>query len=258
MIMKEEDKATLVTQLPNFGEQELQTPDETYVPEGFETVEDYLQDMRETHALDLQADDDNRKAAVEDKKFTAGRQWDPFVEQQRKGLPCLTINTIPQFTAQLVGDWRTNRIAVKVIPSENGDKNTADIRSDLVRAIETSSRATRVYDNAFESMIQCGDGAFRVGVEYSNEDVFDQDIILKPIDDALSVVWDRMSIDPTGRDANHCFVDDVVPTKEYKATWKDADSSTLTDSERRALSSSGYRALEDDRTSSPSHHVRRR
>jgi hypothetical protein len=240
MIMKEEDKATLVTQLPNFGEQELQTPDETYVPEGFETVEDYLQDMRETHALDLQADDDNRKAAVEDKKFTAGRQWDPFVEQQRKGLPCLTINTIPQFTAQLVGDWRTNRIAVKVIPSENGDKNTADIRSDLVRAIETSSRATRVYDNAFESMIQCGDGAFRVGVEYSNEDVFDQDIILKPIDDALSVVWDRMSIDPTGRDANHCFVDDVVPTKEYKATWKDADSSTLTDSERRALSSSGW------------------
>jgi hypothetical protein len=41
---------------------------------------------------------------------------------ERAGLPCLTINTIPQFTAQLVGDWRENVTAVKVLPAENGDK----------------------------------------------------------------------------------------------------------------------------------------
>jgi hypothetical protein len=77
-----------------------------------------------------------------------------------------------------------------------------------------------VLDNAFESMIQCGDGAFRVAVQYASEgDVFDQEIVFAPIDDCLSVVWDRLSIDPTGRDANRCFVDDRIPTKEFKKTW---------------------------------------
>jgi hypothetical protein len=224
----------------NFGEQEIAEPTSSYVPEGFDTVEDYLQDLRETYESDMQFDTDNRNAALEDKRFVSGEQWDPHVLAQRAGLPCLVINTIPQFTAQLVGDWRENKNSVKVLPAENGDKDIADVRSDLIRAIETSCRADRVYNNAFESMIQCGDGAFRVSVKYANENVFDQDIILEPIDDALSVVWDRMSIDPTGRDAKHCFVDDTIPTKEFKARWKDVDPSTLREQERRSLSTGGW------------------
>lgn len=223
-----------------FSQEEIKEPKKNYVPEGFESVEEYLQDLRETYALDLEADDDNRKAALEDKKFAAGEQWDPLVLEQRRGLPCLTINTIPQFTAQLVGDWRQNRVAVKVLPSESGDKAVADVRSDLIRAIETQSRASRVYDNAFESMVQCGDGAFRVGVQYANEDVFDQEIVLQPIDDALSVVWDRLSIDPTGKDATHCFVDDLIPEKEFNRLWPGNDPSTLADTAKNVLQAEGW------------------
>lgn len=223
-----------------FDSEEFVKPKKNYVPEGFETVEEYFDDLRETYTLDLEADADNRKAALEDKKFVAGEQWDPQVLQDRKGLPCLTINTIPQFTAQLVGDWRENRNAVKVLPGESGDKAIADIRSNLIRSIETRCRADRVWDNAFESTVQCGDGAFRVGVQYSNEDVFDQEIVLLPIDDCLSVVWDRLSIDPTGRDANHCFVDDVIPTKEFKREWKESDPSKLSEQEQQELAKSGW------------------
>lgn len=221
-------------------EEEIEPVEESYVPEGFDSEEDYLADMRETYQLDLDADDDNRKAALEDKKFTAGEQWDPQVLEQRKGLPCLTLNTIPQFTAQLVGDWRTNRNAVKVIPAENGDRDVASIRSDLIRAIETESRASRVYDTAFESMVQCGDGALRVDVKYSDDDVFDQKILLNGIDDVLSTVWDRLSIDPTGRDANHCFVDDLIPEKEFKRRWPEADPSTLNEQARTNMRISGW------------------
>lgn len=224
----------------NLSTEEIEAPKKSYVPEGYKTVEDYLQDVRDTYDLDIQADDDNRKAAIEDKKFVAGEQWDPAVLQQRAGLPCLTINTLPQFTAQLVGDWRQNRVAVKVLPSENGDKAVADVRSDLIRSIETNSRAARVYDSAFESMIQCGDGAFRVGVQYANEDVFDQEIVLSPIDDALSVVWDRLSVDPTGRDATHCFVDDLIPLKEFEQLWPEHDPSTLQESTKKLMSNTGW------------------
>lgn len=221
-------------------ERNPETPKATYVPEGFEKVEDYLSDMRETYAADVEADHDNREAALEDKKFVAGEQWDPEVLRERANLPCLTINTIPQFTAQLVGDWRLNKIGIKVLPAENGDKDVADIRADLIRSIETQSRATRVYNNAFESMVQCGDGAFRVGVQYSGEDVFDQEIVLQPIDDALSVVWDRLSVDPTGRDATHCFVDDLIPEKEFKARWPECDPSLLSDTEKHTYIREGW------------------
>lgn len=211
-----------------------------YVPEGFKSKESFLQDMRDEYDLDLEFDRINREQAIEDKKFSAGEQWDPVVLEHRKGLPCLVINSVPQFIAQLVGDWRENKRAVKVLPTEDGDKDIADVRADLVRSIETQSRADRVYDNAFESSVQCGDGAFRVAVEYARDDVFDQDIFVRPIDDALSVVWDRLSVDPTGRDARHCFVDDVIPSKDFKKKWPDSSPDELGKQEYSSLTTQGW------------------
>ena len=198
-----------------------------YVPEGFDSVADFLKDMRDEYNKDYDFDRENRDEALEDKKFTAGQQWDPVVLQDRAGLPCLVINSVPQFIAQLVGDWRENKRGVKVLPMEEGDKDLSDVRADLIRSIETQSRADRVYDMAFESAVQCGDGAFRVAVEYAKDDVFDQDIFIRPIEDALSVVWDRLSVDPTGRDARHCFVDDLIPMKDFERKWPDAKPSEL-------------------------------
>lgn len=211
-----------------------------YIPEGFESVEEFLKDMREEYELDMQADDENRREAIEDKKFTAGEQWDPQVLKQREGLPNLVVNSIPQFTAQLVGDWRQSRNAVKVLPSEDGDTDVAAIRSDLIRSIEYKSRASRVYDSAFESAVQCGDGAFRVCVEYARDDVFDQDIAIATIDDALSVVWDRLSVDPTGRDAKHVFVDDIIPRKEFDRKFPDKKPNELSQKVRSDCLAHGW------------------
>ena len=239
--MNEENKVTLAGDKPDiFGFDDVKDVKKTYVPEGFKSQEAFLEDMREHYRLDLQFDKENRDEAVEDKKFAAGEQWDPLVLQHRAGLPCLVINTVPQFTAQLVGDWRSNRNAVKVVPSEDGDKEVASVRSDLIRSIEQKSRAARAYDNAFESMIQCGDGAFQVAIEYANEDVFDQDIVIKPIDDAQAVVWDRMSIDPTGRDANHVFVDEVYPRKEATKLWPSIPFDDLGERTYASLQTEGW------------------
>lgn len=212
----------------------------SYVPEGFDSVEEFLKDMRDEYRLDLKFEKENREQALEDKKFTAGEHWDPVVLQHRKGLPCLVINSVPQFIAQLVGDWRENKRGIKVLPMEEGDKDLSDIRADLIRSIETQSRADRVYDSAFESAVQCGDGAFRVAVEYAKDDVFDQDIFIRPIEDSLSVVWDRLSVDPTGRDARHCFVDDLIPEKDFKLKWPKASPSELSDREYSLMRTEGW------------------
>lgn len=211
---KEKEEGTLISTLAVEG-----LPESNYVPEGFDSVEDFLTDMREEYKADVEFDRVNREEALDDKRFAAGEQWDPVVLEQRRGLPCLVINNIPQFTAQLVGDWRESRKSIKVVPSNDEDVEIASVRGDLIRGIELQSRADRVYDSAFESLVQCGDGAFRVSVEYARDDVFDQDIFIRPIEDALSVVWDRFSVDPTGRDARRCFVSDKMPKKEYRAKF---------------------------------------
>jgi hypothetical protein len=190
-----------------------------YKPEGFESQEEFIKDMRYQYEADVDFDRLNRQEALSDLKFAAGEQWDPVVLAQRKGLPCLVVNTIPQFTAQLVGDWRESRKAIKVVPSDNSDQDIASIRGDLIRNIEMESRADRSYDQAFESMTTCGDGAFKVTVEYAKDDVFDQDVFIRPIEDPLAVVWDRFSVDPTGRDAQRVFVDDRCPKKEFDRKW---------------------------------------
>jgi hypothetical protein len=193
-----------------------------YVPEGFKSQEAFIRDMRQQYQDDVNFDQINRYEAIDDLRFAAGEQWDTKVLLQRKNLPCLVINTIPQFTAQLVGDWRESRKAIKVVPSNAEDTDVADIREDLVRNIEMQSRADRSYDQAFESMIQCGDGAFKVTVEYARDDVFDQDIFIRPIEDVLATVWDRFSVDPTGRDAQRVFVDDRIPKDEFTRKWPNA------------------------------------
>lgn len=232
-----------VVQLEGFHDKN-KADEEDYTPEGFDSADDYLEDLRETYDLDLYFDDENRREMLEDKKFAAGEQWDPIVLQHRQGLPCLVINTVPQFTAQLVGDWRQNRNGVKVVPSQNGDSNIAQVRGDLIRAIENDSRATRVYDSSFESMVQCGDGAYQISVDYSYDDAFDQQIRIRPIDDVMSVVWDRTSVDPTGRDAMHCFVDEPMPRKEFCKIWPDHDPSTLGQTYYRDLRANGW--VDDD------------
>jgi len=200
-----------------------------YIPEGFESQEEFLEDMREQYHDDLEFDRINRNECLDDKRFAAGEQWDPVVLQQRVGLPCLVINNIPQFTAQLVGDWRDSRKAIKVVPSADEDEDVAQVRGDLIRAIELQSRADRVYDTAFESLVQSGDGDFRVSVEYARDDVFDQDIFIRPIEDCLSVVWDRFSVDPTGRDARRVFIDDRIPKGEFEKKWPGIANTSLSE-----------------------------
>lgn len=230
----------------------------SYVPEGYKAVDEYLADMREEYRLDVEADKENRDAAMDDLKFASGDQWDAQVRAQRQpatgpSLPCLTINTIPQFIGQLIGDRRVNQVSIKVLPKEDGDIDIASIRSDLVRNIEVQSRAERVYTAAFEDMATCGVGNFEICTEYANDDVFDQDIAIKQIVNPLGVVWDRMSVDPTGRDAGHCFVDDRIPKKVFELQYPEHQPSDLGKELRSDLAAEGW---QDDETTRITAHWR--
>lgn len=199
--------------------------DGTYVPEGYKTQQEFLDRALKMYDADMRFDKDNRAWAKEDLQFAAGDQWDPDAKKQRedKFRPCMTINVFPVFIGQVVGDRRMNETAIKVRPWRSGTQEVADLRSGLIKSIEYYSRANRAYDAACEDQTACGIANLRVDMEYAGNDVFDQDIRIRHIPDPLSVVWDFMSVDITGRDAKHCFVDDAIPLEVFKARFKDVD-----------------------------------
>ena len=211
------------TSVSKYEDKKVDDPLDDYVPEGFESQEAFLEHVRKEYKADELFDADNRAAAMEDLKFVAGDQWDDVVAQDRKakGRPCLTINVLPQFIGQVIGDRRLNKTTIKVRPLKDATMKDAEIRSGIIKGIEHASRAERVYDAACEDQVTCGISNFRIDLEYSGNDVFDQDIIIRHIPNPLAVIWDRMSIDPTGRDARHCFVQDSIPRDVYDRRFGD-------------------------------------
>lgn len=197
---------------------------EIATPKGFEDKDEFLQHIRTLYAKDKEADDANRKEAIADARFVAGEQWDDAVKQRRAAAnkPTLTINRLPAYVAQLVGNRRLNDIGIKIIPDLGGTKKVAQIREGLIRSIQKNSRAQYAYDKAFEQQIIGGLGNFQVLLEYAHDDVFEQDIRIVAIPNALSVVWDQASVEPSGADANHVFVTDKVPRKTFKKKYPDA------------------------------------
>lgn len=200
----------------------------TYVPEGWDSAKEFLDHFIEVYEADAQFDSDNRKWALDDLKFVAGEQWDPTTKALREKAmrPCLTINVLPQFIGQVIGDRRMNKVAVRVRPLRSGDEAIANARSGLIKSIEMYSRADRVYDAACEDQTACGISNFRIDLDYAANDVFDQDIFIRHIPNPLAVVWDRMSVDPTGRDATHCFVTDSIPKELFKRKYAGVECPT--------------------------------
>ncbi len=156
---------------------------------------------RERHNID---------EAYEDMGFSEGEaQWDDKIKREREieGRPCLTENRIPQFIRQITGKMRQMRPSIKCVPVDSrGDPKTADVLAGLIRYIENRSRAQIVYGRAADSQVTCGIGAWRVTTEYSDDQTFNQEIRIAPIEDPIMTLFDPDAVLPSKSDAMFCFV----------------------------------------------------
>lgn len=200
-------------------------------PSDFDDAESFLRYMRSLYDKDKEGDERNRQEMILDSKFVAGEQWDAAVKARREAAskPTLTINRLPAYVAQLVGNRRMNDIGIKIIPDTGGTRKVADIREGLIRNIQKLSQAQYAYDKAFEQQVIGGLGNFRVNLDYAHDDVFEQDITVASIPNPLAVVWDRGSVDPTGTDAHHVFITDKMPRREFKKKYPDSNAANWGD-----------------------------
>lgn len=174
-----------------------------------------------------------RKAAREDREFFAGDQWLPADRNNREiqCRPILTINRLPVFARQIIGDARQNKPSIKIYPAEDGDVEIAEIYEGLIRNIEYVSSAPDAYDTAFESAVICGIGAWRVCTDYVSDDAFEQHILIERIREPLSITIDPNSERSDFSDAEWLFYEYDLSKEEFKHKWPDADLSDFATSD---------------------------
>jgi len=195
--------------------------------------DDFLAEVREKFERATESEEDNRKRARENIKFSRMReQWDDRVKKDReaRGLPCLTFDHTNIFVRQVVNTARMNRPAITVVPADSGaDKETAEIMSGLIRNIEVSSDADIAYDTAIENAVAGAFGYFRINLAYTSEDSFDKDITIEAIPDAFTVYGDPDAESVDGSDWNCAFIVKRIPEDDYKRDYKDASKADFAD-----------------------------
>lgn len=166
---------------------------------------------------------DERKVMLDDQKFYAGDQWPEEAKRMRgNNRPMQTINRLPAFVDQVIGDARQNKISIKVYAGEDGDVDIAQIYGGLVRSIESRSNADYAYDTALEHSAAFGFGAWRIKTQYLDDNSFEQEILIERIANPFNVYFDPNSTQPDYADAEYCFVVDNIPKDEFKERWPDA------------------------------------
>ncbi|PHS60767.1 MAG: hypothetical protein COB12_12710 [Flavobacterium sp.] len=166
-----------------------------------------------------------RSLAIEDLRFaqTEDGQWEDDAKDKRRGRPRYTINRVAGAVDQLIGDQRQNRTAIKIRPVRGGaTEDVAKVMEGLIRNIETQSKATNAYDNAFDEVVNGGFGGWRVITEFADDDVFEQDVRIKPIQGATTSLWfDTGATEYDRRDANWAFVTLNMPKEEREDKYPD-------------------------------------
>jgi hypothetical protein len=167
----------------------------------------------------------NIERAYADLNFLAGYQWIQELENQRlqDGRPVLTFNRMGQFVRQVTGDIRQMRPAISVVPVNNGaDEEIAEIREGLIRHIEAASNATLdVYVDGADSQVACGMGAWEVAGIYNDDMDYEQNLVVRTLDDQISVIWDPDARKKTRDDAIYCFVPVDMTRDAYEEAYPD-------------------------------------
>lgn len=181
--------------------------------------------IRDRYRVMTEADQENRRLALEDLKFAnePGAQWDPNMKKERGERPCYEFNKCRINGKRVINEIRANRPQGKVRAVENGDKKTAELYEGLCRNIANVSDFDTVTDQAAEYQVDAGMAAWRIVTEYASEDVFEQDILIKPFKNPFCVYVDPACQDVLKRDAEDWLITERISKKSFEARWPNAE-----------------------------------
>jgi len=179
--------------------------------------------------------------------FVLGDQWSQDESNEMintfKKVP-LTANKLGTMSNSLLGEQQQNTPQLQVVPLENCDEETAQLREDIVKNIILSTDATTAYQVAAGQSFIGGFGAFAWVTEYSHDKSFDLDIVPQYFKDSSKGYWDvgADKIDKT--DGLVCgWVSRMTRTKFREVYGKELEEKITNSSGRIAASKSEIQAV---------------
>lgn len=192
-----------------------------------EKLEDLLAEARERFDYSCEYNTENHDRQKEDTRFVwvKGAQWDDEDSKAREGSgqPTLEASQLTQFIKQVVNDQRQNRPGILISPaSGDASKQVADLLQGMIRHIEVDSQAEAAYDQAYEHAVTGGRGWIRVLTAYEEGETFDQKLLIKRVQDPLTVKEDPDYREPDGSDIGWCFITEKIGRKKFEKAYPDA------------------------------------
>lgn len=199
--------------------------DKTDSPQGADSTAERMAGIRKRFKAAEDADKELRDRAREDIEFAfvSGKQWDNHLGEYRGSRPKYEFNKLRPAIKQVINSFRQQTPSIKLRPSEDGNKDLAEIREGLVRNIQARSRAEDAYDWGMMYAVAGGFGAWTVDTEYADDGSFDQDIVIRRVADPFGVYFDPTATELDRRDARYCFVQQHIPRAEFKRKYPKAE-----------------------------------
>lgn len=186
---------------------------------------DLLRRIRRRHKVMTEADDENRRDAMEDLRFVTvpGAQWDENMKKERGDRPCYEFDKLGVTAKRIINAWRMNRASGKVRGTEDNDKDTAEIFEGLIRNIWNNSDGDTVTDHAALYQVRAGMGAWRISTKYASDTAFDQDICIEPIENPFCLYSDPSCKDQLKRDAEDWILTERISKSSFRERWPKAE-----------------------------------
>lgn len=172
------------------------------------------------------AEQENRDNYIRDTRMcSSADQWDEEVKKRRGNKrPAMTFNMLNLVVKQIIGDYRQNKLAIKVLPAgAQATDDVADILGGLIRNIEMDSHAEQAYTNALECAARGNIGWFRILTDYESDDVFHQKLLIKPIHNPLTVYCDPAARLITRADANFMLITEMMAKDDFARKYPKAN-----------------------------------
>lgn len=204
-----------------------------YEPENMET---FMSEMRDRANIAVSGWSEIHAKSSEDVRFFAGEQWPMNIKAERinDDRPCLTINQLPKYVNQVLGDGLQNKIQVKVRAVQgdmnktypnvagNSDYSAASLMEGTVRNIEYLSKAERHYDTALRHITQGGIGWLRIIKRRTIPYGFDQELAIRAVRNPYSVLYDPFAMfddEPDFTGGSWCFVHSMMKRSAAEKRW---------------------------------------
>ena len=196
------------------------------IEESDQTDDDILKEANENIASWFSYWEDNIKRAEKSLEFYNGTQWKEEEEDdfRRKGKELLTYNKLRSYVKQGIGEYRQNTPDVKVRARDlNTEQDETDNVEGLLRAISYKSNADIAYQIGFENILLRGFGGLRIYTQYEDNNSFNQELMLNPVEDPTKMFFDPAAKKPAKDDGNYCGVYATFTEKEFKIKYPNVE-----------------------------------